>query len=246
MTQQHQVAEERLRPETSRGHYMLEHFGIVTFFVFALFMGADVYRGMESFGYLWLLPVLAVLAYLAADFISGFVHFLADNFGSSKMPVIGPHFIGAFREHHVDPMGITRHDFIDTNGNNCLVSLPFMLLVWLVVPIEITVGGYFFGAFFLLLCLAVFLTNQFHKWAHTEDPPSFAVWLQRRGLILSKEHHDIHHASPYDTYYCITVGFWNPLLDRTRFFERVEKLLRRSIPGTDPRLRVEREGGLNE
>jgi len=40
-----------------------------------------------------------------------------------------------------------------------------------------------------------------------EDPRSLAAWLQRRGLILSKKHHDIHHASPYDTYYCITAGF---------------------------------------
>jgi sterol desaturase/sphingolipid hydroxylase (fatty acid hydroxylase superfamily) len=246
MTQQHQVAEERLRPETSRGHYMLELFGIVAFFVLALFMGADVYRGMENFGYLWLLPVLAVLAYLAADFISGFVHFLADNFGSSETPVIGPGFISGFREHHVDPEGITTHDFIDTNGNNSLVSIPPMLLVWLAVPVETMVIGCLFAAFFLLTCLAVFLTNQFHKWAHMQDPPSPAAWLQRRGLILSKEHHDIHHASPYDTYYCITVGFWNPLLERTRFFERIEKLLRRFIPGTDPRLRVEREGSFNE
>ena len=246
MTQQHQVAEERLRSETSRGHYMLELFGIVAFFVLALLMGADVYRGMENFGYLWLLPVLVVLSYLAADFISGFVHFLADNFGSSETPVIGPGFISGFREHHVDPEGITTHDFIDTNGNNSLVSIPPMLLVWLAVPVETTVIGCLFAAFFLLTCLAVFLTNQFHKWAHMQDSPSPAAWLQRRGLILSKEHHDIHHASPYDTYYCITVGFWNPLLDRTRFFERVEKLLRRSIPGTDPRLRVEREGSLNE
>jgi plasmanylethanolamine desaturase len=84
---------------------------------------------------------------------------------------------------------------VDTNGNNSLVSFPFLLLVWLAVPIEAAVGGYFFGTFFLLLCLAVFLTNQFHKWAHTEDSPSLAVWLQRFGLILSKEHHDVHHAS---------------------------------------------------
>ena len=246
MNQQHQDTESQPIAHTSRGHYILEILGIVSFFMLALLMGAEIYQGMAAFGYLWLLPVIAVLAYLAADFISGFVHFLADNFGSSEMPVLGPGFIGAFREHHEDPMGITRHDFIDTNGNNSLVSLPFMLLVWLVVPIEITVGGYFFGAFFLLLCLAVFLTNQFHKWAHMEDPPSFAVWLQRRGLILSKEHHDVHHASPYDTYYCITVGFWNPLLDRTRFFERTERLLRRIVPGADSRLRVEREGSLNE
>ena len=79
-----------------------------------------------------------------------------------------------------------------------------------------------------------------------EDPPSLAAWLQRCGLILSKEHHDIHHASPYDTYYCITVGFWNPLLDRIQFFEWIEKSLRCSIPSMDPRLRVEREGSLNE
>jgi Lipid desaturase domain len=246
MNQQHQDTQRQPSTETSRGHYILEFLGIVSFFMLALLMGAEIYQGMATFGYLWLLPVIAVLAYLAADFISGFVHFLADNFGSSEMPIIGPHFIGAFREHHVDPKGITRHDFIDTNGNNSLVSLPFMLLVWLVVPIEITVGGYFFGAFFLLLCLAVFLTNQFHKWAHTEDPPSLAVWLQRRGLILSKEHHDVHHASPYDTYYCITVGFWNPLLDQIRFFERIERLLRRIVPGADSRLRVEREGSHNE
>ena len=246
MNQQHQDTQRQPIADTSRGHYILEILGIVSFFMLALFMGAEIYQGMAAFGCLWPLPVIAVLAYLAADFISGFVHFLADNFGSSEMPIIGPGFIGAFREHHVDPKGITRHDFIDTNGNNSLVSLPFMLLVWLVVPIEITVGGYFFGAFFLLLCLAVFLMNQFHKWAHMEDPPSSAVWLQRRGLILSKEHHDIHHASPYDTYYCITVGFWNPLLDQTRFFEQTERLLRRIVPGADSQLRVEREGSLNE
>lgn len=246
MSQQQQMMESRACPETSRGHYILELLGIVAFFVLALLIGVDIYSGMANFGYVWLLSLIVLLAYLAADFISGFVHFLADNFGSPEMPVIGPEFISGFREHHVDPAGIVAHDFIDTNGNNSLVSLPFMLLVWLVVPIETTAGGYLFATFSLLLCLAVFLTNQFHKWAHIADPPAMAAWLQRRGVILSREHHNIHHASPYDTYYCITVGFWNPLLDQTRFFERTERLLRSVLPGTDPRLRVEREGSLND
>ena len=246
MIQQDPTLEVRPRPETGWGHYILELFGIVAFFVLALFIGIDVYRGLTTFGYAWLLPLLAILAYLAGDFFSGFVHFLADNFGSSETPIIGPNFVGAFREHHVDPKGITTHDFIDTNGNNCLVSLPAMLLVWLAVPTETTAWGYLFAAFFLALCFAIFLTNQFHKWAHLEEPPSFAAWMQRRGLILSQEHHDVHHESPYDTYYCITVGVWNPLLDRTNFYERTERLLRRIIPGTDPQLRVDREGSLNE
>ena len=186
--------------------------------------------------------MLAVAAYL----ISGCVHFLADNFGSADTPVIGPNFIEAFREHHVEPKGITAHDFVDTNGNNSLVSVPSMLLVWLFIPVATTVVGYLFAEFFVMTCVAIFLTNQLHKWAHVEEPPPVAAWLQRNGLILSKEHHDVHHESPYDTYYCITVGAWNALLYRTRFFERTERLLRRVVPGADSRLRVEREGSLNE
>jgi hypothetical protein len=88
MNQQPQVTQSYSITETSRGHYILEILGTVSFFVLALLMGTEVYQGMTTFGYLWLLPVIAVLAYLAADFISGFVHFLADNFGSSVMPII--------------------------------------------------------------------------------------------------------------------------------------------------------------
>ena len=246
MSEQRRATQDRLRSETSSGHRMLELLGIATFVVLAFIIAGDVYRGLANFGYLWLLPILAILAYLAADLVSGFVHFLADNFGSADTPIVGPNFIGPFRDHHVDPKGITRNDFVDTNGNNSLVSILPMLLVWLAVPIGTTFAGYLFGAFFLFLCLAVFLTNQFHKWAHAQSSPAFAVWLQRKGIILSKEHHDIHHESPYDTYYCITVGVWNPLLDRIRFFERGERVLRRLIPGADARVRVEREGSLNE
>lgn len=78
MSQQQQMMEGRIRPETSRGHYILELLGIAAFFVLALLIGVDIYRGMANFGYLWLLPFIVLLAYLAADLISGFVHFLAE------------------------------------------------------------------------------------------------------------------------------------------------------------------------
>jgi hypothetical protein len=82
MTQQDQATQTRFRPSTSRGHYLLEALGILCFMLLALLIGVDVYHGAVEFGDLWLAPILAVLAYLAADFFSGFVHFLADNFGS--------------------------------------------------------------------------------------------------------------------------------------------------------------------
>ncbi len=239
------VSKERFRRDTPLGHWVAGLLAIAAFAALSVLVGAETYRGVSEFGYPWLLPILLVLAYLAADLASGLVHFLADNFGSADTPIVGPYFIKAFREHHTDPSGIVRHDFVETNGNNSLASLPFMLLVWLTVPVGTTIWGYLFGLFFLFLCLAVFVTNQFHKWAHMDDPPAWGAGLQGSGAVLSKQHHDYHHAAPYDTYYCITVGVWNPLLDRTRFFERTERLIRRVVPGTDPRLRSDREGSLN-
>jgi ubiquitin-conjugating enzyme E2 variant len=70
--------------------------------------------------------------------------------------------------------------------------------------------------------LFAFCTNQFHKWAHTKEPAAWIRALQRAGLILSPEHHAVHHASPQDKYYCITVGWMNPLLERIRFFRACE------------------------
>jgi plasmanylethanolamine desaturase len=173
MIQEDQATQERVRPETSRGHYLLEVLGILCFALLIVLIAVEVYGGMVDFGDLWLAPILAVLAYLAADFLSGFVHFLADNFGSYDTPILGPNFIEPFREHHVDPKGIVGHDFVDANGNNSLASLPFMLDVWALVPLEATYYGYLFGTFFVFLCLAAFLTNQFHKWAHMDNPPTF-------------------------------------------------------------------------
>lgn len=174
------------------------------------------------------LAITLLLAYIASDVISGIVHWAGDTIGSERVPFLGPNFIRPFREHHLDQKDITRHDFIETNGNNCIVVVLPLLAAYLLSPLA---GFGFFAATFVAgLGLFVVATNQFHKWAHADAPPRFARSLQRWGLILSARHHDIHHAAPHDKHYCITVGWMNPVLNGLRFFRTLEWLVARVRP----------------
>ena len=180
-------------------------------------------------------PFLAIsalmLGFVAADFLSGFVHWAADTWGTAEWPIIGKALIRPFREHHVDQKEITRHDFVETNGNNCFISLPSATCAALLPDGTV---WFFLATMTFSLCLAIFGTNQFHKWAHTDEPPRIVRLLQRASLILPPEHHAVHHTAPYAKYYCITVGWLNEALFQLRFFQTLEKVITR-LTGLIPR-----------
>ncbi|GAB6030408.1 Plasmanylethanolamine desaturase [Chamberlinius hualienensis] len=180
----------------------------------------------------------AVGGIITADFCSGLVHWGADTWGSVELPVLGKNFIRPFREHHIDPTSITRHDFIETNGDNFMLTIAVlakMAYKFYINEIEDIQKEYNWNCYFFLLAVFVAMTNQIHKWSHTYfGLPKIVVFLQDCHLILPRRHHRIHHVAPHETYFCITTGWLNYPLEKLRFWPALENLIE-TLTGYRPR-----------
>ncbi|MBL8919722.1 MAG: fatty acid desaturase family protein [Myxococcaceae bacterium] len=212
-------------------HSWWRYVEIGSIFAFFMLIALIVRRSWQvSEGRGFLIASAFMSGYVMADFISGFVHWMADTWGSTKLKIIGPGLIRPFREHHVDPKAMTRHDVIETNGNNCLISL-WVGAICVFMPLE-SDGALSPVRIFLMVSLGsmifwVMMTNQFHKWSHLEgnELPGLVRFLQRVHLILPPQHHDVHHTAPFDKYYCITTGWLNWPLTKLGFFKGLERLV---------------------
>lgn len=184
----------------------------------------------------WWMPLAGLVGILLADFTSGFVHWMFDTWGGVDTPVVGRLAIRTFRHHHVDEKAITRHDFIETNGHNITLTVIYSVVGLYVFrgSKEISLVDVFIGQF--LVCATFFtgFTSQIHKWSHQDHPSKIVSLLQRAHLILSPEQHAIHHVAPYNSYYCITVGWLNGPLRAIRFFETLEWCIT-ALTGAIPR-----------
>ena len=187
----------------------------------------------------WMLsmaPAAVVCAALFADLVSGVVHWGCDTWGSVDTPLLGKAFIRQFREHHVDPDEINHHDVVEANGTNGALALLPLAVAWLLPynvahPTPLGWGTQVGAAVFALL---VTFTSQAHQWAHAQRVPAIVGWCQRRGILLSREHHDVHHEAPHLHNYCITTGWMDAVIERFGLFRLAERVITR-LTGVAPR-----------
>jgi hypothetical protein len=171
-----------------------------------------------------------LLGVLAADAITGAVHWACDTWGSPQTRWLGPALIGAFREHHRDPRAICRHDWVEVNREAGIAgSLGFALLG--LPPVrEWSAGRPMAYAFLWSLFAFGALSNQIHRWAHARRAPRPVRWLQRSGLFLSAGRHARHHRAPHSRSYCIATGWLNAPLDSIGFWRVLERAIRCALP----------------
>jgi ubiquitin-conjugating enzyme E2 variant len=227
-----QRSPEELAAGYTRAHRLLEVSAIV---LFGALLGLLAIRIAGSLWQApWMLPLAMVAAMIVADFLSGLVHWGADTWGTVETPVLGSSLIRSFREHHVDPKSITQHDFIEANGNSCLVLLPLVALAFAFPSAPGAWWGLFGATFLGIVCFFLAATNEIHKRAHQDVPPPAFRALQRMYVFLPPSVHDIHHESPFARYYCITTGWMNAPLTAIGFFSTVERIITR-MTGAIPR-----------
>jgi ubiquitin-conjugating enzyme E2 variant len=182
----------------------------------------------------WWIPIAAYLVTsIFADLYSGLIHWASDTWGTVDTPVFGKTFIRSFREHHVEPFQICKHDLIELNGDNCLIAGP-LLAVLCLVRVPTGDAGLFLLCFLANLLVWVAITNQIHQWSHQAKPSRIIALLQDYSVILSRRVHNVHHATPFDRYYCITTGWLNPILGGIGFWKRLENHIS-SATGAMPR-----------
>ena len=172
------------------------------------------------------------LGALAADLVTGVVHWACDTWGDEETPLLGPTLIYAFRDHHERPGEMVDRHWTSVNRETGLAAAGILLLAsWPPLQSWLASDAFVYALFLSLLGYGT-MANQLHSWAHDPRPPRFVRRLQRSGLVLSPERHGRHHRRPNTTAYCISTGWLNPVLDRIGFWRRLERLVSRLTGAT--------------
>jgi plasmanylethanolamine desaturase len=163
-------------------------------------------------------PLETAGIFLAADFVVGFVHWIEDAYIRENSPVVGGLIGRPNILHHHLPRHFTRKSWWESCWDQMILAGVFLAFAsW---------AG-FLGWQAVLFAALVGNANQIHKWAHRsrrENGPWISL-LQDLKVFQSARHHARHHTDPKSTHYCVITELLNPVLERLRFWTRLECLL---------------------
>jgi hypothetical protein len=164
-------------------------------------------------------------AVLLADFVSGMVHWLEDAYvrfkPQRKLALLNT--IALENDlHHRRPREFLKRSWWSSSWD--------LVLLGAIVLAAAHALGCLNGPVVVFVLLAV-NANQFHKWTHRNprENPLLVTLLQRAHLLQTPRHHGRHHSGEKNTHYCVVTNFLNPLLEEVSFWQRLERVLSKTI-----------------
>jgi hypothetical protein len=156
---------------------------------------------------------------LAADLVSGLVHWWEDAYARRDNPLFG-RVAEANLRHHARPREFLAKGYFESSWDLWLLGGAALAgAAWLGV----------LGWPIVLFVVLVANANQIHKWAHmqTSEQPRLVAWLQRMQCLQTTRHHSLHHQGARNTHYCVITNVLNPVLEELRLWSRLERAIER-------------------
>jgi plasmanylethanolamine desaturase len=161
-----------------------------------------------------ILQVIGII--MAADFITGFVHWLEDSYWSPDTPILGKWIVVDNLAHHKNGQDFLKKSYWESCWDTVLAGVIALIVALILHKMS-----------WQLLFFTVILmnANQIHKWAHItrfENKPKVIGLLQKMHVLQSTQHHGQHHRKPNNSHYCTVTDFLNPVLDYMHFWRGLE------------------------
>ena len=158
-------------------------------------------------------------AFLFAEFAGGLFHWWEDRYGNPDWPIIGALIVLPNIEHHKRPGLLCQGTWWNRNNTTlvpCLFGAALALAGWYYLdwPLLWLVFGF----------LILGQMNEVHSWSHQRCNPVIR-FFQSTGLLQSCHHHKIHHERPYNRNYCVFSNYLNPVLEHSRFWDLLERVV---------------------
>ncbi len=168
--------------------------------------------------------IFIVVSWVAADFVSGVIHWAEDRYAREGWPVIGPLIAIPNIVHHNKPQAFLEGSYWHRNYTTIVPAFAAMLLCLCFAATRD----------WWLTLLFLSQANEIHAWAHQQGKlnPVITI-LQDMGVLQSPRQHAEHHRSPHMVCYCVMSNWLNPALDAIQFWDGIEYVLR--IFGAQPR-----------
>ena len=156
---------------------------------------------------------------LAADLMTGIVHWWDDAYGNPNWKILGESVIIPNLKHHKSPRAFIKGNYWTRINTSLGLGAVLICLCWIFSILNI---------YTVLAILIAAHGNEIHRFAHQtrkENGP-LVTGLQDIGIFQSRKHHGLHHESPYIRNYCVVTNYVNPVLEVIRFWVAMETIIR--------------------